>query len=236
MSIAVSQVNLGLSDRFPTLPMEVEVVPNVKDDVVVDSEDKLKAVFIALENTLASLPISSEIYFPGQGGIGLNEFECYIVFKKRVSGKNIYYLTDAAIFHVELDTKAKYRLIKFGFGTQGEEGHVISQSLGRDDGSGFPTVGTIRANFRKFLNDAMPKLLEWDREHAENEFWSADKNRGELPRWWAQRAVASLAHGGVTELEVDGQKIGIGELQEFADAKMVKAVRLGPDKFELVSA
>lgn len=37
MPIAISQVNLGLSDRFPTSPLEVEVVPNVSDDVVVDS-------------------------------------------------------------------------------------------------------------------------------------------------------------------------------------------------------
>lgn len=196
----------------------------------------LKSVFNIFEDTLEGLNLPDGIQIiPYWSGLG-PENKLGLVIKKVEPGHDAYYPGDAFIFEFEMNDKTKFNEIRWGLASHSDEGQFFNGSDHYQYASQPRTTGWLRDEFGKFLDEALPIVSDWDREISEREFANANPSSGQLPAWWMQRAVASLITNGAETIEVDGDQIDAEDVQEFADAKMIKAVKLGPDTFELVSA
>lgn len=142
---------------------------------------------------------------------------------------------DAALFTLTINEKPPLSEFKYGLVKHQNDRFQFTKTGYTQSQDGFFTAGEIRGEFKKFLEFALPAISKWDLECAGEEFHSVCSPNGELSARWARRAIASLVET-AHDVEIDGEMVDGDTALSFANEGMVKAVKLGPDTFELVSA
>lgn len=230
MVIQFDTVRLGA----PALRNKTFVINNsggLDDSSEIRNNQTLASLFSDLERTIEEIDLPDEISIIKDTGDCGKEHTAYLAIKK--GGVNEP--GDAALFTLTLNEKPALSEFKYGLVKHQSDRFRFTENGDTQSQDGFFRAGEIRTEFKKFLEFALPTISDWDLEYAREEFHSVCSPGGELSTWWANRVIASLAEGGQA-IEIDGVEVDAGIAQGFAEQNMVRAVKLGPNTFELVSS
>lgn len=214
-------------------------VADLRNEDLIDSGEKLGKAFSIFERLLKDLNLASGLVIIPSFSCSKHTNDQKLVIKKIEPGKDQWYIGDAAIFEYGLNTETGFNESRYGLAKHSEESYFFTGSVPSRDNYKYTqkpiTFGELKTEFAKFLELTFPTLDAWDEQIADREFCNVSDNRGDLPAWLAHRLISDLGTRGST-VEIDGaDEFSIPEAHDCVTSKMVKAVKLGPDSFELVS-
>ena len=185
-------VNLSLQGL--TAPhIQIQRPADFKDSEIVDTREKLYAVFKSFEKSITQdVGISPEMTLINVVACDdPEEFGYYLMFKNTTQrpGMSIYCFGESLLYVVEIDRQTKFTSIIYGSGGCNAAKFTIGKELGRRQGYRLP-VSVLQEEFQKFLETFKPKIAEWDEKDAHKEL--AKVNEGQkVPPWLAHRIVGN---------------------------------------------
>ncbi len=223
-AITVTNASLGL--RKPVL--QLKNPESLKDTDLVNSGDRLRILFCSFEETLEGLKLSPGIaVIPSLSFLGREYTRAIAV--KLVGDEGNLHPGEAAIFKVDIDEKTGFNESRFGIGRY-EEGSFIIPPDNYRHAQKPVTVATLKAEFKKFLDATLPKVLEWDEQYAQSEF-DGIRPSHHLSDWLIVRMLNNLPDE--SNVTVGGEEVDVGDARAFAAEALIRATKRDKDTVEL---
>lgn len=191
MSSAVS--NITFSGLKRSHPLELTTFRALKDNEVIDNEEKFGKAFISLRDIVENLGLQKECV-----EIIHSKSSVKIVFKKAELKKVIDRKIEAKVFEIDIDADKKKEkvVIKHGSGMYSTPTNALIKS--EEEKKGDFTFKEIRSSFVAFYNKNKETILQWEADLLQAEYDSIKS--GDLPEYLTSTILENLPQADVPSL------------------------------------